>query len=91
MELTYSVYVWYIHCMKNSAFKSVCRFLGSQKKTAEILGVTPGMVTNVVKGRRPMPPAWAPVLEEATSGTFTCEKLAPSIKWSVVANRKKDE
>lgn len=73
--------------MKNLTFIAVCQFFGSQTKTARILGVSKGMVNQVVLGRRPMPNEWAPIIEEATGGKFLCEELAPSVKWSVIANR----
>lgn len=73
--------------MKNLAFVAVCQFFGSQRKTAEILKVTPGMVAHVVHGRRPMPVEWAPIIEEASKGKFLCEELSPEVRWDVVANR----
>ena len=73
--------------MKNLSFMAVCQFFGSQKKTAQILDVSIGMVNHVVQGRRPMPSEWAPIIEEASGGKFLCEELAPNVKWSVVANR----
>lgn len=75
-------------CMKNLAFVAVCQFFGSQRKTAEILKVTPGMVWHVVHGLRPLPVEWAPIIEEASKGKFLCEELCPGVKWDVVANRK---
>lgn len=75
--------------MKNLAFLAVCNFFGTQKKTAEKLGVSLGMVNHVVQGRRPMPPEWAPLIEEKSGGRFLCEETCPRIKWSVVANRQR--
>ena len=75
--------------MKNMSFVAVCQFFGSQTKTALILGVSKGMVNQVVLGRRPMPNEWAPIIEEASGGKFLCEELAPKVKWSVIANRSR--
>lgn len=74
--------------MRNLAFVAVCQFFGSQKKTAQVLNVSIGMVNHVVQGRRPMPSEWAPVIEEASGGKFLCEELAPKVKWGVIANRR---
>lgn len=67
--------------MKNLSFLAVCQFFGSQKKTAEVLGCTPGMVGHVVHGRRPMPDSWAPLIERASGGKFLREELAPTSSW----------
>lgn len=70
--------------MKNIAFEAVCKFAGSQKKLADRLGVTPGFISQVVNGRRPVPIEWCPVIEEMTGGMYLCEFLRPDVKWGVV-------
>ncbi len=67
--------------MRNLSFLAVCQFFGSQRKTAEILGCTPGFVSHVVNGIRPMPERWAPIIEKASDGHFKREELAPQSAW----------
>lgn len=67
--------------MRNLSFLAVCQFFGSQRKTAQILGCTPGFVSHVVNGLRPMPERWAPIIEEASAGHFKREELAPQSAW----------
>lgn len=70
--------------MKNYILDSVCKHFGTQKALAEALGVTKGMVSNVVNGRRPIPAHWCPIIESETAGAFVCEQLRPDIQWHVV-------
>lgn len=70
--------------MKNYILESVCKHFGSQSKLATTLGVTKGMVCNVVNGRRPIPAHWCPIIESETGGAFVCEQLRPDIQWHVV-------
>lgn len=70
--------------MKNLAFVAVCGFFGSQKKTAQVLGVTPGMVNHVYLGRRPIPDHWCPIIERETGGQIKCEQLRPDVDWAVL-------
>lgn len=70
--------------MKNLAFLAVCNYFGGQKQTAKVLSCTPGFVGHVVHGRRPMPLSWAPIIERASGGRFSCEELAPDFPWDVL-------
>ena len=70
-----------IDTMRNLSFLAVCQFFGSQRKTAEILGCTPGFVSHVINGLRPMPERWAPLIEKASGGHFKREELAPNSPW----------
>lgn len=70
--------------MKNLAFEAVCSFFGSQKKTAQVLGVTPGMINHVITGRRPIPDHWCPIIERETGGRIRCEQLRPEVDWAVL-------
>lgn len=72
--------------MKNLAFLAVCNYFGGQKQTAKVLSCTPGFVGHVVHGRRPMPLIWAPIIERASGGRFSCEELAPDFPWDVLRN-----
>lgn len=80
LQITYGI----LRGMKNKAFQAVCQFFGSQRKTAAALGVTPGAVNHVVSGRKRLPIAWCPRIEEATERKFLCEELRPDVKWSVL-------
>lgn len=66
---------------RNLSFFAVVQYIGSQKKTAELLGCTLGCVNQVVNGRIPMPDSWAPKLEALTKGKFKAEELAPNSPW----------
>lgn len=77
--------------MKNLAFAAVCGFFGSQKKTARVLGVTPGMVNHVYLGRRPIPERWCPIIERETGGQIRCEQLRPDVDWVVLRKPAKQE
>lgn len=68
--------------MRNANFEAVCRFFGSQQKTAGVLGVTVGAVNHVVAGRRKVPARWCPIIERETCRRFLCEKLRPDIDWT---------
>lgn len=70
--------------MKNLAFDAVCGLIGSQKKTAQVLGVTPAIVNHVANGRRPIPAHWCPIIERETRGQIRCEQLRPDVAWSVL-------
>ena len=60
------------------------RIVGSQRELANILGVSPGAVSQCLTGRRPVPASWCPTIEEATDRKVLCEELRPDIKWSVL-------
>ena len=66
-----------------------CERVGTQRKLAEILGVTEAAVWQVRKGRRAIPARWCPLIEEATKGAIKCEKLRPDIKWQVLRLRSR--
>ena len=70
--------------MKNLAFLAVCNYFGGQRQMAKVLSCTPGFVGHVVHGRRPMPLIWAPIIEHASGGRFSCEELAPDFPWDVL-------
>lgn len=76
--------------MKNLAFEAVCKYFGSQRKLAAVLGVTPAAIGHVANGRRPIPAEWCPIIEEATRGLYLCEFLRPDMKWSVVRRSTPD-
>lgn len=44
-------------------------------------------INQIKKGDRPMPDAWAPVIEDATAALgerIPCEELAPGFPWHLV-------
>lgn len=82
---TQFMYSYAILCgMKNLAFEAVCKFFGSQRKLARILGVSPAMVNHALYGRRPIPEHWCPLIEKETRGQILCEQLRPDVCWSVL-------
>lgn len=70
--------------MQKISFRAVCDLIGSQKKVAQIVGVTPAMVSQVATGRRPVPAAWCPKIERATGRRVKCEQLLPEVDWAFV-------
>lgn len=67
-----------------NTFNNAVKIVGSQAKLARTLGVSVGAVSQVANGRRPVPPAWCPIIEELTKRAVLCEELRPDVKWSVL-------
>lgn len=65
-----------------SAIKKVCKVLGSQRRLAELLGVTPATINQWVSGRRPVPSERCIDIERATVGAVRCEDIRPDIDWA---------
>ena len=57
--------------------KQACDILGSQAALSRLLCVSPGMVNQVVKGRRPLPVKHGLRIEKATFGVISRQKLFP--------------
>lgn len=75
--------------MKNTvqaAIGKACAIFGSQLALAENLGVTPGVVSQWVKGARPVPPRHCPKIERLTDGVVRCEELCPDVDWGLIRN-----
>lgn len=54
-----------------------CEIVGSQAEMSRILGVTPAMVNQLVKGLRPVPVEHCLSIEQATKGVITRQMLRP--------------
>ena len=54
--------------------------LGGQSATATLLQVTQGLVSQWVRGIRPLAPQHCPAIEAATG--IRCEQLRPDIVWT---------
>ena len=64
-----------------SAIATAVQHVGGPVALAKVLGVTPSAVSQLVSGRRPMPPDRCPEIELATLGKSTCEGLRPDLRW----------
>lgn len=51
---------------------------------ARIIGITPGAVSQLLSGARPVPPDRCPAIERATGAKVTCEELRPDVRWQRV-------
>ena len=55
--------------------------VGGTSALAKALGVTPGAVSQIITGRRPLPEDRAPSIERVTEGRVTCEQMRPDVTW----------
>ena len=74
--------------MENRILLQASERLGSQRKLAILLGVTESAVSQVRKGRRPIPVRWCPLIEAATRGAVRCEDMRPDIEWGALRYRR---
>lgn len=58
-------------------FALACEFVESQAEMARILGLSPSMVNQLVKGSRPVPIEYCAAIEAATKGGVTRRHLRP--------------
>jgi len=58
-------------------FKEACDIVGSQAEMARILAITPGMVSQLANGHRPVPIEHCLAIERAVSGQITRQALRP--------------
>lgn len=58
-------------------FKEACDIVGSQAEMARILDITPGMVSQLANGHRPVPIEHCLAIERAASGKVTRQALRP--------------
>lgn len=59
-------------------FVRACEIVGSQAEMARILNISPGMVNQVVQGKRPVPAEHCQAIQAATGGAITCRDLLPN-------------
>jgi len=62
---------------QKTPFKVACDIVGSQAEMARILDITPGMVSQLVNGHRPVPIEHCLAIERAVSGQVTRQSLRP--------------
>lgn len=67
--------------------KKAAEVIGSQRKLSEILGVTPGAVSQWMGGNVPISHCVA--IEKATNGAVRCEDLRPDVDWAYLRNSTK--
>jgi len=69
----------------NQSFLEAIKVFGSQTAMARAINKPVQLVNQIKLGNRPMPDAWAPLIEEATAALgqpVMCEALAPSVNWA---------
>ena len=69
------------------AFLKAIAVFGSGAAMARAIKKPAQFINQIKKGDRPMPDAWAPLIENATAGLgkrVLCEELAPNFPWSLV-------
>lgn len=59
-----------------------CEILGSQAALADLLGVSPAVINQWIKGVRPVAPKHGPKIETATG--VRCEGLCPEVDWESI-------
>jgi DNA-binding transcriptional regulator YdaS (Cro superfamily) len=69
-----------------SAIDAAIRFFGTQAELAARLDVARPVVNEWVKGKRPIPPTRAALIERMTKGEVTCERLLTSERWVRVSD-----
>lgn len=62
--------------------KKACEIVGSQRKLADQLGVSPGFVSQWITGVRQVPADYCPTIERLTSGAVKCEDMCPGVDWA---------
>jgi len=70
--------------LSKSPLERACEIVGSQAALAKALGVTPAVINQWLKGRRPIPPRHCPEIEGLTSGEVRCEDLCPEVDWAAI-------
>lgn len=61
------------------ALQEAVRLCGSPVALAEAMGVSPQFVSQLLKGRRPVPPGRCARIEAATGGEVRKERLRPDV------------
>ena len=58
----------------------------AHKQFARRIGVSPGYLSHLIKGRRKPSDSVAINIERETSGLVTCEELCPDTDWQYIRN-----
>lgn len=68
---------------QNSPIVRACEIVGSQAELARLIGVTPAMVNQLTKGKRPVPVEHCLGIRAATKGAVTLQELRPDDCWKI--------
>lgn len=71
----------------NKAFLEAIDVFGTEAAMSRAIDKPAQFINQIKKGERPMPDAWAPLIEDATAqlgSRIFCENLAPDFRWDVV-------
>jgi len=69
------------------AFLNAIAVFGSGAAMSRAINKPAQFINQIKKGERPLPDAWAPLIESATAERgkrITCESLAPDFPWHLV-------
>lgn len=80
--IAWNLYICYIFHMK--AIDRAAQVVGSQKKLADLLKVTPAAISHWSTGFRSIPAERCPDIERISGGKVRCEDLRPDINWGVL-------
>jgi DNA-binding transcriptional regulator YdaS (Cro superfamily) len=67
---------------KLTPLEKACLIAGSQAALARMLSVTPPVVNEWIRGRRPIPFERCLEIEKATGRQVQCEELRPDLDWA---------
>lgn len=71
----------------SKAFLKALAVFGSGAAMSRAIKKPAQFINQIKKGERPVPDAWAPLIESATAGLgkrVPCESLAPDFPWDVI-------
>ena len=62
--------------------RKACEVVGSQRALADLMGITPGALSQWASGHRIIPIERCPEVERYTGGAVRCEDLRPDFDWA---------
>ncbi|MCU1787490.1 helix-turn-helix domain-containing protein [Pectobacterium polaris] len=77
--------------MAREGIKRAIRMAGSQKKLADILGVSQPTVWRWLHGKKKPSIDSVKTIEKVTAGTVTCEELRPDVDWAYRSSTERNQ
>lgn len=59
--------------------KAIAHFGGSRSALCQAIGMTPQFLSQVCRGKRPLPPRYAVLIEKKTQGKVKATELLPDV------------
>jgi len=69
------------------AIQKACALAGSQAELARMVGTTPAMMNQWVKGIRPVSDSFCAEIERVVKGAVTVEEISPSTNWHRIKDK----